>query len=48
MKLSEQGDFTWKEWAAALASESKTAADRGGPDDGMRYRKVDDNEITVS
>ena len=37
VRLSEQGHFTWKEWAAALASELKAAADRGEPDDGSRY-----------
>lgn len=37
LKLSEQGYFTWKEWAAALAAELKAAADRGEPDDGTRY-----------
>src|SRR5437867_10652389 len=37
VKLSEQGHFTWKEWAAALAHELKAAADRGEPDDGSRY-----------
>jgi nitrile hydratase accessory protein len=37
VKLSEQGHFTWKEWAAALAAELKAAADRGGPDDGSHY-----------
>ena len=37
VKLSERGYFTWKEWAAALAEELKTAADRGEPDDGTRY-----------
>jgi nitrile hydratase accessory protein len=37
MKLSEQGHFTWKEWAAALAAELKAAADHGEPDDGTRY-----------
>ena len=37
VKLSEQGHFTWKEWAAALAAELKTAADRGEPDDGSHY-----------
>jgi nitrile hydratase accessory protein len=35
--LSEQGHFTWKEWATALADEIKTAASRGEPDDGSRY-----------
>jgi len=37
VKLSEQGYFTWKEWAATLAAELKAAADRGEPDDGSRY-----------
>jgi nitrile hydratase accessory protein len=37
VKLSEQGHFTWKVWAAALADELKAAADRGEPDDGSRY-----------
>jgi nitrile hydratase accessory protein len=37
MRLSEQGHFTWTEWAAALAEELKAAADRGEPDDGTRY-----------
>jgi nitrile hydratase accessory protein len=37
VRLSEQGHFTWKEWAAALAQELKAAADRGEPDDGSRY-----------
>jgi nitrile hydratase accessory protein len=37
VKLSEQGHFTWKEWAAALADELKVAADRGEPDDGSNY-----------
>lgn len=37
VKLSEQGHFTWKEWAAALADELKSAADRGEPDDGSHY-----------
>src|SRR3954470_2336433 len=35
--LSEQGHFTWKEWAAALAHELQAAANRGDPDDGSRY-----------
>ena len=33
VKLSDQGHFTWKEWAAALADELKAAE----PDDGSRY-----------
>jgi nitrile hydratase accessory protein len=37
VRLSELGYFTWKEWAAALAVELKSAADRGEPDDGSRY-----------
>jgi nitrile hydratase accessory protein len=37
VKLSEQGHFTWKEWASALADELKAAADRGEPDDGSHY-----------
>jgi nitrile hydratase accessory protein len=37
VKLSEQGHFTWKEWAAALAGELHSAAHRGEPDDGSRY-----------
>ena len=37
VRLSDQGYFTWKEWAATLADELKAAADRGEPDDGSRY-----------
>jgi nitrile hydratase accessory protein len=37
VRLSAQGHFTWKEWAAALAAELKAAADRGEPDDGTHY-----------
>jgi nitrile hydratase accessory protein len=37
VKLSQQGHFTWKEWAATLADELRAAADRGEPDDGSRY-----------
>ena len=37
VRLSAQGYFTWKEWAASLADELKAAADRGEPDDGSRY-----------
>jgi nitrile hydratase accessory protein len=37
VKLSEQGYFTWKEWAAALAHELHAAANSGEPDDGSRY-----------
>ena len=37
VKLSEQGYFSWKEWASALAEELKAAEERGEPDDGTRY-----------
>jgi nitrile hydratase accessory protein len=37
VKLSEQGHFSWKEWATALADELKAAADHGEPDDGSHY-----------
>jgi len=37
VKLSEQGHFTWKEWAATLAEEIKGASDRGEVDDGSHY-----------
>ena len=37
VRLSGQGHFTWKEWAAALAGELKSAADRGEADDGSHY-----------
>lgn len=37
LKLSEQGHFTWTEWAAALAHELQAATARGEPDDGSRY-----------
>ena len=37
VKLSEQGHFTWKEWAASLAEELQAATRRGEPDDGSRY-----------
>jgi nitrile hydratase accessory protein len=37
VKLSEEGYFTWAEWASALAEELKAAADRGEPDDGSHY-----------
>ena len=37
VKLSEQGHFTWKEWAAELANELRAVASRGEPDDGSRY-----------
>lgn len=37
VKLSEQGHYTWKEWAAALSHQLQEAARRGEPDDGSRY-----------
>jgi nitrile hydratase accessory protein len=37
VQLSADGHFTWKEWAAALADELKSAAERVQPDDGSRY-----------
>ena len=37
VKLSEEGHFTWKEWASTLAEELKAARDRGDPDDGSHY-----------
>ena len=37
VRLSAQGYFTWKEWAAALADQLKSAADLGEADDGSRY-----------
>ena len=37
VKLSEQGHFTWNEWAEALGRELKEATDRGEPDDGSQY-----------
>jgi nitrile hydratase accessory protein len=37
VRLSAQGHFTWKEWAAALAAELKAAEERGQPDNGSQY-----------
>lgn len=37
VKLSDEGHFAWKEWAAELADELTAAASRGEPDDGSRY-----------
>ena len=37
VKLSQQGHFTWKEWATALADELKAAAGGGEHDDGSHY-----------
>jgi nitrile hydratase accessory protein len=35
--LSDQGHFTWKEWAGELADTLRTATEHGDPDDGSRY-----------
>lgn len=37
VRLSAQGNFTWKEWAATLAVELQADAARGEADDGSRY-----------
>ncbi len=37
VRLSEQGYFTWKEWASTLADELKAAVSRGEPDNGSGY-----------
>ncbi len=37
VRLSAQGHFTWREWAATLADELKAAVDRGEPVDGSDY-----------
>ena len=37
VRLSADGHFTWKEWAATLAGELASAERRGEPDDGSRY-----------
>lgn len=37
VRLSADGHFTWKEWAAALSDELAAADRRGEPDDGSRY-----------
>jgi nitrile hydratase accessory protein len=37
VRLSAEGHFTWKEWAATLAEELKVAAEHDEPDDGSRY-----------
>lgn len=37
VKLSNQGHFTWKEWADTLAHEIEAASDRGECDDGSHY-----------
>jgi nitrile hydratase accessory protein len=37
VRLSADGHFTWKEWAATLAEELAAATARGEPDDGSQY-----------
>jgi nitrile hydratase accessory protein len=37
VKLSEQGHFTWSEWATTLAEEIERHAGEGEPDDGSMY-----------
>lgn len=37
VRLSAEGQFTWKEWAEVLAEELKAGELRGEPDDGSRY-----------
>jgi len=37
VRLSADGHFTWKEWAAALAEQLAAAVDHGEADDGSRY-----------
>ncbi len=37
LALHARGLFTWKEWAAALATEIKRAQGAGDPDDGSTY-----------
>jgi cobaltochelatase CobN len=37
VRLSAEGYFTWKEWAAALAEELANAAELGEADDGSEY-----------
>ena len=37
VRLSEAGWFTWQEWAQALGTQLRSAAERGEPDDGSRY-----------
>ena len=37
VRLSAEGQFTWKEWARVLAEELQADELRGEPDDGSRY-----------
>jgi nitrile hydratase accessory protein len=40
VKLSEQGHFTWPEWAEVFGAALKQAAADGGPDDGSDYYDI--------
>ena len=37
VNLSDQGHFTWKEWAGALADELRAGTNRSESDDGSHY-----------
>jgi len=37
VSLSQQGHFSWTEWAAALSEELRASAARGEPTDGSYY-----------
>jgi nitrile hydratase accessory protein len=37
VRLSAAGHFTWSEWAATLAQELKSDAERGEADEGSKY-----------
>jgi len=37
VRLSEEGCFSWSEWAAVLSEEIKAAQERGDPDLGHTY-----------
>ena len=37
VSLSNQGFFSWQQWADALAAELQCSADKGEPDDGSHY-----------
>jgi nitrile hydratase accessory protein len=37
VSLSDQGHFTWTEWAETLGAELRESAARGEPDDGSHY-----------
>lgn len=40
VKLSEEGHFTWPEWAERFGAALKAAAEAGGPSDGSDYYDV--------